>query len=54
VDREVMSIEPPHLEEKQLREGIKGVTIATLSGVPKYYTFMVRCILQRQRVTTLD
>jgi hypothetical protein len=36
---------PPHLEiaeEKMLQEGVKRVTIATLTGVPKYYTFRVR------------
>jgi hypothetical protein len=31
----------------------KGVTISTLSGVPKYYTFRIRGIVQGQRVTTL-
>jgi hypothetical protein len=31
----------------------KEVTIATLSGVPKYYTFRIRCIVQGQGVTTL-
>jgi hypothetical protein len=31
----------------------KGVTIATLSGVPKYYTFKVRGIFQEKRITTL-
>jgi hypothetical protein len=36
-----------------LQNNIKGVTIATLSGVPKYYTFKVRGILQGPRVTTL-
>jgi hypothetical protein len=36
-----------------LQEGVKKVTISTLSRVPKYYTFRVRGILQGQRVTTL-
>jgi hypothetical protein len=36
-----------------LQEGVKRVTIATLSGVPRYYTFRIRGILQGQRVTTL-
>jgi hypothetical protein len=40
-------------EETQLQEGLKGVTIATLSGVPRYYTFRIRGILQGWRVTTL-
>jgi hypothetical protein len=31
----------------------KGVTTSTLSGVPKYYTFRVRGILQGQRVMTM-
>ena len=41
--------EPQHIEvaeEKQLQEGVKKVTTATLSRVPKYYTFRVKCILQ--------
>jgi hypothetical protein len=48
--------EPPHLdttEKAPLQEGAKGVTIATVLGVPKYYTFRVRGILQVQRVTTV-
>jgi predicted aspartyl protease len=36
-----------------LQDNTKGVTISTLSGVPKYYTFRVRGIVQGQRVTTL-
>jgi hypothetical protein len=31
----------------------KGVTIDTLSGVPKYYTFRIRGIVQGHRVMTL-
>jgi len=49
-------VEPPHLEiieETQLQEDVKGVTIVTLLGVPRYYTFRIRGILQEQRVTTL-
>jgi hypothetical protein len=38
-------VEPPHLEETQLQEGVKRVTIATLLGVPRYYTFIIRGIL---------
>jgi hypothetical protein len=48
--------EPPHLDttdQVPLQESTKGVTIATLSGVPKYYTFRIRGILQGKRVTTL-
>jgi len=36
-----------------LQEGFKEVTIATLSGVPRYYTFRIRAILQGQRVISL-
>jgi hypothetical protein len=41
--------ERPHLEvaeEKELHDRVKKVTINTLLGVPKYYTFKVRGILQ--------
>jgi hypothetical protein len=34
------------LEETNLQEGVKGLTISTLLGVPKYYTFRVKGILQ--------
>jgi hypothetical protein len=36
-----------------LQEIPKGVTISTISRVPKYYTFRVRGIVQGKRVTTL-
>jgi len=36
-----------------LQDNPEGVTIVTLSGVPKYYTFRVTVIVQGQRVTTL-
>jgi hypothetical protein len=39
--------------QAQLQEGVKKVTIATLSGVPIYYTFKIKGILRGQRVTTL-
>jgi hypothetical protein len=48
--------EPSHpdaTEKAPLQDRTKGVTIATLSGVPKYYTFRVRGIVKRHRVTTL-
>jgi hypothetical protein len=32
-------------EHAQLQEGLKKVTIATLSGVPRYYTFRIRGIM---------
>jgi hypothetical protein len=41
------------LEQAPLQDSPKEVTIATLSRVPKYYTFRVRGIVQGQRVTTL-
>jgi hypothetical protein len=41
------------IEHAPLQDIPKGVTIATLSGVPKYYTFRVRGIVQGKRVTTL-
>jgi hypothetical protein len=47
---------PPHLdifEDKSLQEGFKKVTIATLSGVPRYYTFKIKGVFQGQGVTTL-
>jgi hypothetical protein len=40
--------EPSHLEvttQAQLQEGVEKVTISTLSGVSKYYTFKIRGIL---------
>jgi len=40
-------------EQAPLQDIPKGVTISTLSRVPKYYTFKVRGIVQGQRVTTL-
>jgi hypothetical protein len=40
-------------ENEPLKDIPKGVTIATLSGVHKYYTFRVKGIVQGQRVTTL-
>jgi hypothetical protein len=39
--------------DEQPREEAKGVTIATLSGTPRYYTFRVRGVLWGQCVTTL-
>ena len=48
--------EAPHLEipkHAPLQEGVKKVTIATLLGVPMYYTFQIRGIMKVQRVTTL-
>ena len=41
------------IEKEPLQDNPKGVTISTLSGVPKYYTFRVRGILQGHRVTAL-
>ena len=41
-------VEPSHLEvttETPLQEGVNRVTIATLSGVPRYYTFRIRGLL---------
>lgn len=41
-------VEPSHLdaiEQVPLQDSTKGVTIATILGVPKYYTFRVRGIL---------
>jgi hypothetical protein len=32
-------------EQAPLQEGVKKVTIATLSGVPRYYTFHIRGIM---------
>jgi hypothetical protein len=55
-DDEQNNREAPHLEiseQVMLQEGTKKMTIATLSGFPKYYTFMIRGIMQGQRVTTL-
>jgi hypothetical protein len=38
--------EPSHAaEHMSLQDNPKGVTISTLSGIPKYYTFRVRGIL---------
>jgi hypothetical protein len=39
--------------DEQPREEAKGVTITTLSGTPRFYTFRVRGVLWGQRVTTL-
>jgi hypothetical protein len=36
-----------------LQDSPKGVTISTLLGVPKYYTFKFRGIVQGKRVATL-
>jgi hypothetical protein len=36
-----------------LQDSAKGVKISTLSGVRKYYTFMVKGIVREKRVTTL-
>jgi len=47
---------PSHLkatEHTPLQNSTKGVTISTLSGVPKYYTFTVIGILNGQRVISL-
>jgi len=46
--------EPLHdTEQVPLQDSPKGVTIATLSTVPKYYTFRVGGIVEGQRVKTL-
>jgi hypothetical protein len=38
---------------EQQHNETKGVTISTLSGVPRFHTFRVRGVLQGQRVTVL-
>jgi hypothetical protein len=41
------SSEPSKTTEKLKLQGIpKGLTISTLSGVPKYYTFNIRGIMK--------
>jgi hypothetical protein len=48
--------EQPHSEvreDESQREEPKKVVIATLSGVPRYYTFRVRGVVQGHRITTL-
>lgn len=55
------SNEPSSSEEEQSltkgderpRTTIKGGTIATLFGVPKYYTFKIRGVIQGKQMTTL-
>jgi hypothetical protein len=41
------------LDDEQPHEEVKGGTIATLSGVPRFHTFRIRGVLQGQRVTVL-
>jgi hypothetical protein len=45
--------EQPHNEGESPREEPKKVVIATLSGVPKYYTSRIKGVVQGHRITTL-
>jgi hypothetical protein len=41
------------IEQAPLQDSPKGVTIATLSGFPKYYNFRITGIMQGHRIMTL-